>query len=120
MQREIGKAPNVGKNLEAAMALLLQYQTIINARIAADASIPAGTKLSMADLMVLAGAVVVQVAGGPSQAQLYDRLEIGRVDLAAPAKDDAKRLPAKTLNYAGVMCWYLSAGYTVKETAAAL
>lgn len=101
------------------MALLKDYQALINARIAADASIPAGTKISMADVMVLAGAVVVQVAGGPSQAQLYDKLELGRVDLASGV-DDAKRLPAKNLNYQGVMCWYLTAGYTVAETAAAL
>lgn len=59
----------------------------------------------MADLMVLAGVVVVQAAGGPTRAQLYDKIEMGRIDLAV-GKDDAQRLPKKNLNYQGVMCWY--------------
>lgn len=60
----------------------------------------------MADTVVLAGVVVVGLAGGPNKSQLYDKIEMGRVDLRSPAIDDVNRLPSRNLNYQGVVCWY--------------
>ena len=73
--------------------------------------LPRGVKqLSDADFIQVAGAVAVEVAGGPKI-----EVPLGRPDLKSKAGDPAGQLPGKDLDAAGLIALFSSNGYSVRE-----
>ena len=89
----------------------MRWRAEINRRLAANATVPAGTKISYMDTEVLAGAAAVMATGGPIT--LWDRVKMGRADWATRA-DNTLRLPIRILNFDGVACTFLNMGFTLQ------
>jgi hypothetical protein len=113
---ETGAAVN--RNIVSTVALVQRYRQLINAeinrRIAAK-QLPAGTQISYADVFQLTGAAAVVATGGP--ANLFDRVEMGRVDWATRT-DDVSQLPDRNLGFTALSCRFLSMGFTLRDMVA--
>lgn len=75
--------------------------------------IPRGTVVSHADVYALAGAAAVHATFGPSVTQLWDKVELGRVD--ATQGDSWNQLPALNADFTTLSCQFTRNGYTVAE-----
>lgn len=75
-----------------------------------NALLPNNIKLSYADLYQLAGAVAVEVTGGPSISSL---VSVGRVDV--DSQDPTVELPGENDPYEKIACLFLTNGYSLKE-----
>jgi catalase (peroxidase I) len=84
---------------------LKRFRTDINARLQAD-----GLQVSAADLIQLAGAYAVELAGGPS---LYASIPVGRVD--TDVADSANQLPFEDNSYNTIACKFVTNGYSITE-----
>lgn len=73
--------------------------------------LPAGVTLSMADLFQLAGAVAVEVSGGPKS--LFPSVPVGRVDFNG--RDSTSELPGEGDSYQKLVCRFVSNGYSISE-----
>ncbi|PRW56218.1 hypothetical protein C2E21_5015 [Chlorella sorokiniana] len=111
------------RNMRDAARLVDSWRRAINARLASDAQVPAGTAISYADTVQLAGAAAV-IATGLSKDALWKPLPVGRVDSpplsasAAASSDNTTLLPPATLDFGQLACLFLANGYTLDELVA--
>jgi hypothetical protein len=82
--------------LAPALNLVTTLRTRVNARLTGT------TAISFADMYQLAGAVAVEVTGGPSS--LYASVPVGRVDAAAGRADSVAQLPDRNDNVGTLEC----------------
>jgi len=91
--------------LRGAFDALDRYYAQINALL------PAGTSISYADIVQLAGAVAVEVTGGPST--IVDSVSVGRVD--ASGADSTTQLLGRNAGVTRQECTVANGGYTLEE-----
>ncbi|KAI7846492.1 hypothetical protein COHA_000027 [Chlorella ohadii] len=111
------------RNMREAARLVDNWRRAINAKLAADPQVPAGTAISYADIVQLAGAAAAISTGLPKDA-LWKPLPVGRVDspplsqTAAASTDDTALLPPANLDFGQLACLFLANGYTLFELVA--
>ncbi|KAI7840982.1 hypothetical protein COHA_005211 [Chlorella ohadii] len=113
---ELGVRPNTNKNIIDAAGLCDRWRTMINNALAADPKVPKGVQISYADVYQLIGAAVVVAAGGPTKAQIYDPLPIGRRD--ATVADNVAQMPGGGISWDNLACLFLTNGYSLEELVA--
>ncbi|KAI7839400.1 hypothetical protein COHA_006801 [Chlorella ohadii] len=119
LRYETTYAANSDSRMVQAVAYIDKWAAAINARLAAAAQgkhrnprIPAGTKISLADVTKLAGAAAVAALGGPSRYELFNLVPLGRKDQGFA--DDVSGLPAPFFGFGDLACRFRGMGYTLQ------